>query len=301
MKSLSRLLILLLLTFPFVLGACSKDEPEPNPYDNAEIVDRAILVYAVNNSNLSDSFVSDTTEMIRAVRELDSPNIRLLVYCTDSDLSGCTLYEARSGRDGSYSFESVRRYDRSVMSTHPDRVADVCEDVLDLYPNAAYDLIFWGHGTSWKYYDSSHSPLNLPMLYGYGGESNRDYINVDELADAIPDSRFETIWFDCCYMAGIEVIYQFRNKCRTFVGYPTEVWLEGMPYDMTLPFLMKTVPDITGAARTFFDYYNEVRDPVTVTVVDMSKLEPVADAAKAVYASGSVRLAKQLAPELFAR
>lgn len=138
------------------------------------------------------------------------------------------------------------------------------------------------------------------MLYGYGGESNRDYINVDELADAIPDSRFETIWFDCCYMAGIEVIYQFRNKCRTFVGYPTEVWLEGMPYDMTLPFLMKTVPDITGAARTFFDYYNEVRDPVTVTVVDMSKLEPVADAAKAVYASGSVR-AKQLAPELFAR
>lgn len=273
-----------------VLVSCSSDEPtpEPDPVIGSETAERAILVYAVNNSNLSDSFVADSIEMLKAVKEVNDINKRLVVYCTDKDRNGCTLYEATKVDDARYNFTSLIKYDRNVMSTHPERISAVINDFTSLYPNAAYDLIFWGHGTSWKYNDSDHM-IDTPTVQAYGGESNKDWTNIDELAAAIPDNKFETIWFDCCYMSGIEVIYQFRNKCHTFVGYPTEVWEGGMAYDETLPYLMRETPDITGAAEAFFNFYKKRNRSATVTVLDISQIEPLADAVRAIIENGDIR------------
>ena len=132
------------------------------------------------------------------------------------------------------------------------------------------------------------------MAYGFGGEynpssSNTDWTEIDELARVIPDHRFDIIWFDCCYMTGIEVVYQFRNKCSTFVGYPTEVYSDGMPYDRVLPYLMQMEPDVVGAARTFYNSFNDKNYPVTVAVVNMSRIEPLASVCHEIIGAGSER------------
>lgn len=288
--------ILLLL---LVLTSCSKDkEPEPEPA-NSNDVKRTILVYAVNKSSLSYDFKEDRKEMLQALPETDMEKTRLLLYCTDTD-AVCSLYEAtRNGSDDSYDFSKLKSYSRSVTSTHPDRIAEVIDYALTLFPNAAYDLVFWGHGMSWFPYFSDHVVDSSTSQKSYGGEytggtnangrPETDWTEITDLASAVPDGKFETIWFDCCYMSGIETLYEFRNKCKTFVGYPTEVWQYGLPYDLVLPYMMRENPDVEGAAKRFFDYYNESSSPVTVAVMDMKRIEQVADNAKQILNSGDVR------------
>ena len=291
---MKRLIYLLLLPLAFI--SCNKED-EPEQFD-ANKVKRTVLVYAVNKSSLSFDFTSDMREMLQGVSSIDLKEYQLLLFQTDSETT-CGLYTATMIEDtGKPAFTLVKRYDRDRTSTHPDRITEVISDALSLYPNSAYDLIFWGHGMSWKPYFTDHV-VDQPADYAYGGEytggttssgnKETDWTEIDELADCVPDNTFQTIWFDCCYMTGIEVIYEFRDKCKTFVGYPSEVWSYGLAYDLILPYLLRSQPDVTGAARAFYEYYNADSSPVTVAVIDMSRLEEVADAARAVIHSGSAR------------
>ena len=111
-------------------------------------------------------------------------------------------------------------------------------------------------------------------------------INIDVLADAVPDNLFDYIWFDSCYMSNIETIYQFRNKCKTFVGYPTEVLDSGLPYQYVLPYLVGNEPDLVKAASSFFDYYSN--SFATVAVVDTGNIELLAESCKSFYSPNDV-------------
>lgn len=293
-----RLLNFLSVLSLLLSAGCGNDGEEPGNsgflFPDPENVSRVVVVYAVNRSSLVYDFDDDSEEMLRAMSAVDTDSNQLLVYKTDS-ATETGLYRVVKDAAEGCRFEIVRSYRRDETSTHPDRMREVLDDALGLFPNAAYDLIFWGHGTSWRPYFSDHAVVEPPVLYGYGGEysqtggSQTDWTDLDELAGAVPDGRFETIWFDCCYMTGIEVVYQFRDKCSTFVGYPSEVWDKGMQYDEVLPYLFAESPDITGAAKTFYGFYAERNQPVTVAVIDMAGIEDLADVAASVISSGNLR------------
>lgn len=191
-----------------VAAACGHHEPDGGKTRTDGDVKRAILVYAVNNSSLAYDFKDDYNEMLTALSAVDNSDCRLLVYYTESD-SECGIYEAvkskgkgnAAAKQGEYEFVKRKSYRRDVPSTHPDRIADVIDYALTLFPNAAYDLIFWGHGMSWRPDFSDHQ-LNSPLKpKGYGGEYNPngstlDWTSISELANAVPDHKFQTIWFD---------------------------------------------------------------------------------------------------------
>lgn len=287
--------IILLFAAMIMMVACGEEDEPDVPADDDTAVVRTILIYAVNRSSLSFDFRDDSSEMLAAMERLDPAKFRLLVFRTDSETE-CGLYKVQktSNDPGSgFDFVKIKDYPRDVPSTNPRRVKEVMEYALNLYPASAYDLIFWGHGTSWKPHFSDNE-IQTPQVYAYGGEynpgsTNTDWTDIDGLASAVPDGRFQTIWFDCCYMTGIEVLYQFRSKCDTFVGYPTEVWQYGMQYDIVLPYLMRENPDVVGGATAFYNYYHEKGDPVTVAVVRMDRLESLADCARQIMASGQER------------
>ncbi|MDE5871754.1 MAG: hypothetical protein K2H22_07425, partial [Muribaculaceae bacterium] len=113
-----------------------------------------------------------------------------------------------------------------------------------------------------------------------------DYCDIDELASAIPDRMFDYIWFDLCYMMGVEVAYQLRDKCDYIAGYPTEDWSMGMNYETTLPMLVAPDPDLKAAGKAFYDYYMAKDMAVTVTVMKTDGLERLADAAARIYDYG---------------
>ena len=294
--------------FTLLFSSCGgKNQNEPEEPDNVE-AKHFTLIYAVNRSSLRSDFRADSLEMMQALDRIADPSGRFLVYFTDIAADRCGLHEAVK-RNGKYALSAnpVHEYPRDVTSTNPSRIAEVIRDALTRYPDLPANLFFWGHGTSWtpEFSDNIVRPskssrpedpsqAEAPVHKAYGGEyagelgdrNNLAWTDIVELAAASPSGRFDTIWFDCCYMSSIEILYEFREKCRWFVGYPTEVWQYGLPYDQILPMMYRVDPRREDAARLFFDYYNNSGEPVTVAVSDMSKIESVAEAGARIFALG---------------
>lgn len=273
----------------FALPACHKHSDEP---DNNNKTKRTVLVYAVASNNLSSDLVKDKNEMIQAAPDVDGlgDNVRVLLYSVASQsATEATLSELVSDDEGQWSFIPVKTYDRNKFSTDPERMREVFTDLRETAPSNNFGLILWSHGTGWIPNFSDHQvPAGMQKSYGmdkYQGVT--DYCDLHELASAIPDRMFDYIWFDLCYMMGVEVAYQLRDKCDYIAGYPTEDWSMGMNYETTLPLLVASTPDLAGAGKAFFDYYNDQNLAVTVTVMKTDGFERLAQVASDIYAKGS--------------
>ncbi|MDE6006555.1 MAG: hypothetical protein K2G67_03270 [Muribaculaceae bacterium] len=295
--SIFSIVCLLLALFSPCLISCNKNSDDEPPVSE-EDMRRVTLIYAVNNSSLRYDFKSDSIEIEKAMRNIDLRYYQVLVYKT-VDKNNTALYKIVDKGGSRPTFEEIKRYERLTTSTSPQQIRNVVKDALSFYPGATYDLIFWGHGTAWRPENSDYTIGGSGPERGYGGEYNGNttssgmpitsWTNLDDLADAIPDHVFDHIWFDCCYMSSIEVIYQFRNKCNTFVGYPTEVMSEGMTYDEVLPYMVRETPDPTGAANAFFNHFVSTGQPATIAIIKMDKVEAMADAVKDVIKNCDVK------------
>ncbi len=286
MQILRTSLIIIISLLTVLLAGCKHSKSEPEPEPQPVNPDGVTIVYAINKSSLSGNFMQDTAEMKAAMVNVDMSRQRLLVYLTEST-SKTGLYELQQiGKKKVLAWRKVKEYDRRQTSTAPAVMKQVISDALSVYPDAEHTLVFWGHGSAWTPGFSDHETrADAPAQYSYGGEYGKNnewqWTEITDIANAIPDGAFRTIWFDCCYMSSIEVAYQLRHKTDMYVAYPTEVWEYGLNYDGVLPFIMRENQDLTGAAAKFYSYYNDKNDAVTVSVMDMSKIEAVAEATRA--------------------
>lgn len=55
-----------------------------------------------------------------------------------------------------------------------------------------------------------------------------DYMELKDFADAIPDKAFEYIVFETCFMAGIDVAYEFRDKAGYVVASSARLSRQGL-------------------------------------------------------------------------
>lgn len=286
MQILRTSLIIIISLLTVLLAGCKHSKSEPEPEPQPVNPDGVTIVYAINKSSLSGNFMQDTAEMKAAMVSVDMSRQRLLVYLTES-ASKTALYELQQiGKKKVLTWRKVKEYDRQQTSTAPAVMKQVISDALSVYPDAEHTLVFWGHGSAWTPGFSDHETrADAPAQYSYGGEYGKNnewqWTEITDIANAIPDGAFRTIWFDCCYMSSIEVAYQLRHKTDMYVAYPTEVWDEGLNYNDVLPYIMRKNQDLTGAAAKFYSYYNDKNDAVTVSVMDMSKIEAVAEATRA--------------------
>ncbi len=281
------LLFLTILTTLVGITSCNKhrkDEPEP------AVPKRTVLIYAVASNNLDTYLVKDKEEMIAAAPTLTGlgNDVHVLLYSVASkNATAATLAELKSDVTGQWEFETIKSYDRNTFSTDPKRMKEVFSDVRELSHSDNYGLVFWSHGTGWFPNFSTHNVTGQQRSFGWDTyQGVTDKCDITELATAIPDRMFDYIWFDVCYMMGIETVYQLRNKTDYICGYPTEDWSPGMNYDSTLPMLASATLDLTGAAKSFFDYYNNSNMAVTVTVLRTKGLDRLATAAADLYANG---------------
>lgn len=278
-----------LFLLAFISSCGRNDEPEPTP-DKPDILKSSVLLYAIASNNLASSLQSDINEILAVAPDLDLINNDIFVYYLTHNQTPAMYKVESADIPGIYTLVKQKDYDRSQFSTDPKRINRVITDYLELSQAYIHGLIFWSHGTGWLPYFSDHQTKSsmsaesrmgtVHKSFGYDAyEGTVDQCDIIELADAIPEDIFHYIWFDCCYMGGIETIYQLRNKADFMVGYCTEVWGDGMQYSLTLPFLIREQPDLKGAAKAFSDYYLNRSLAVTVGVYDLSEVEGVAEIA----------------------
>jgi len=108
-------------------------------------------------------------------------------------------------------------------------------------------------------------------------------MEIDALANALPDHVAEYIWFDACLMGSVEVLYELRNKCNYLIASPTEVLAEasydasGIPYSNVLPYMFGGKEELKQACQTYFNHYKgmnqEILRSATITLVDANQLD----------------------------
>lgn len=261
----------------------SGDMPEPAP-EPAATVERAVLVYMTAHNNLgyqnpqdgdSRHFDErDLDEMTEAARSGAFGANRLLVL--HSPWEGETALKEVTPEG----FKTLKSYGKALNTTQSAAMERVIADFKALAPAHAYGLILWGHGSGWL----EDGQEKAPRKRSYGGfetGGSHTWMNTTTLADVLEGKGFDYLYFDCCFMAGVEVAYELRHAVETIVGSSSELPSEGMPYHKTLPYLMADNPDLPQAAAATFGHFDAKQGfdrTCTISVIHTAGLDALADA-----------------------
>ncbi len=245
---------------------------------------RTILVYMLSDNNLGESFHFDT-------QNIDD----MLLAANDYGLKGGNLIIYRDGYNGGPQLIKIdsrkgREAKKIVVKEYPNRnsattevLREVINETVNLYPADEYGLILWSHSTGWVPKNSSIATApprskGLPPTRSFGLD-DKSYLELDELANAIPDGQFQFILSDACFTAGIEYAYQLRDKTRYLIGSAAEVMGAGMPYSKTIPLLFEKDLNLTAVCQSIYVHYNTQNGAyrtATVSLVDCQELENLA-------------------------
>ena len=274
-------IILAIVTGFFTFGG-GVDEPEPEPEPpgrGSEEVRRTILVYMAARNNLSSFARLDISEMLRA--EIPS-DCRLVVFRSlPGDVSD--LIEIYNGK-----IDVLKTYDEGVVGADDETLKEVLADVRTLAPARENGVIFWSHSTGWK------APQRVaPIARSFGEEGGRQ-IEIPALAEALRTvPKFDFVFFDSCYMGCVEVAYEIRHAADYMVASVCEVPTEGMPYNLTLPYLF--AEDLVDGLHLTIDtnvehYRNNLSEscPSTMSLIDLSTMDALAKAAAPILSNRGV-------------
>lgn len=261
-------LILLLVA----LTACDHIElaDEPAGEKTVEKVRRTLLVYMEGRNNLSSAALSDLDEMRMAGIPDDC---RLLVYRSISGETNPLLIEIAGGEDS-----TLVTYPADALATDVEQMRRVFSDVKAAAPADEFAVVFWSHSSGWR-------QKSTALARAYGLEYSSRQMSVSDLASALNGQGVDFIFFDTCYMGSVEVAYELRNAARRMVASVCEVPTDGMPYNLTLPYLFDEDIDagLINAIDTTVDFYTENRItkcPSTLSLIDLTAVGAVAEALK---------------------
>ncbi len=317
LKYYSKLIAQLLLVVAFSLGAtsCRHDKDEPEVPDQP--VGRTVLVYMLSSTNglgaasPYDYDMQDLKEMRAAAAAGDIKDGRLIVFHSTSNGNQMLKEITHDG-----SIDTLKIYDSSIRPQTSERMAEVLDDMASLAPAEDYGLVLWGHGTGWIEDGINEYDGSAVHTYSYGSEQNNKWkMNVTTLADVLEGRGFSFVYFDCCYMASVEVIYQLRHVAPQIVAYPTEILAWGMPYDRNVKHFFAAKPELIEAARETFDFYLHIEDNIdlsafgvtnpnryrmcTVSVFDTAGLDRLAAAVRAIYQDNKVGVPSGYSPQSY--
>ncbi|MDE6653073.1 MAG: hypothetical protein K2K37_01630, partial [Muribaculaceae bacterium] len=266
-------------------GCKNHDEPSLPVVPEEPKASRTVLVYMVATNNLGTGRFddSDIREMATAAEAGDFGKGRVVAYHASS--AGVVLKEITA--EGT---DTLKVYSSDQLSVSIDRMREVIADTKELAPANDYGLVLWSHASGWLQ-DGIEEESRPMRSYGVDGSVNGKKMNITSLAEAVKDAGLSYIYFDCCYMGAVEVMYELRDCVPYMVASPAEIPANGMPYDLNLKHLLNTdIPveeALVKAATSTFNSYNDVFEkgdcPNTMAVIRTEGLEELAKATRAIY------------------
>lgn len=284
------------IVFLVVLASCDSDEPKPEP--QPMVAGRTILVYQVANNNLGTSNYNedDIEEMCQGANAGKiGKNGRLLVY-NAGPYANPMLLEIKQN-----AVDTLLIYDRNNLSVSSTRMLQVIKDTKSIAPADDYGIVLWSHGDGWFQDGIEDVYDEKSRTFGYEGSTKK--MNITTLANVLDGQNFSFVYFDCCYMASIETVYQLRGVTPYIVGSATELHVCGMPYHLNLePLFADGEADLITAARNTYEYYDaQVGENRTNTmaVIKTSALDKLASATRAVYEKATTTFPEGYIPQRF--
>ncbi len=283
---ITTILIPLIALLTASCGKNSSNEPEtPKTH-------RTVMVYMVADNSLGNSWKSDQAdlaEMETAARNGDLNGGRLLVYHNRPGTANGNAPQLLEITATGTTVLKTYPDDPSLYSVTISRMREAITDMKKFAPAADYGLVLWSHANGWLENTSTDIDEDAVRKRAFGEDRTRT-MKLTSLGRALEDEHFSFIYFDCCLMGTVEVAYQLRNSADVIVASPTELHIDGMPYDKNVAaFFTKGTPDMVKAATNTFEHYdnrtNGVQRMCQMVVVNTSSLSQLASASKAIYAT----------------
>lgn len=256
----------------FLAQSCRSSSDEPK----IPASERTILVYMADNNDLSDYAQADMLEMEQGMKQ--SKSGRLLVY-QQTRTSNPLLMEIN--RDGSRTV--LQKYDPGLPAVSSERMSAVIADAKKFATSVSYGLVLWSHGSGWAddkgtITDDSASPLS----FGADGPTWSKYkkMSIRSLSNALDGNHFDFIYFDCCHMATVEVAYELRHITDFIVACPTELGVDGMPYNQTLTHLFAPEADLEKTINATFSFYEGFSNGCCISLIRTSALDSLASVSR---------------------
>jgi len=236
----------------------------------------------VANNNLSGHAHSDLFEMKQGMKRTGSG--RLLVYYHPQNAEPCLLEVLSDGSE-----RTLKTYPSTPSSVTISRMREVISDFKQATPDAlSMALVLWSHGTGWLADDGSINDPDMdgtgdagatqsPLSFGWDGVYDPKKMKLPALAKALEGNNFDYIYFDCCHMATIEVAYELRKLTPYIIASPTELGMDGMPYDKNIPLLLSYKPQLEAAMSNTFNYYpTPATNGCAITLIQTDGLQELA-------------------------
>lgn len=144
-------------------------------------------------------------------------------------------------------------------------------------------------------------PQTRSMGYDYAlGDDGGWYRDLDdsficstELLEGLSPIHFDYIILDACFMSSVEFLYDMRTVADYIVASPVEILAVGLPYTEIVQTLMSHTSNLSRLGDVIMDVYMRdnnftSRKSLALTMIDCSKLDALADAVAAIYASAGV-------------
>ena len=210
--------------------------------------------------------------------------------------------------DGNIVKKKLLEFERGTIACEGERIREVLEFLKQKYPEIeSFGILVSSHGTGWTppgycasgYSDdiewqwAASSSIYQSREYLYNPTPGVKSIGYQVTAEN-PTTAYETdirdfarslpffldyIIFDACFMGGVEVACEFRDKCNFVVASQTEILSDGMDYTTMISDLLEgNRADLVSLATNFFNHYDLSSEnrSATISVVDCSKLGTLA-------------------------
>jgi len=205
---------------------------------------RTVLVYIAGDNDLRHFATDDIEEMKKGMNSFDESLNNLLVYVDTG--SAPELFRLSKDREGNAVKELIRSYPEQ-NSVDVEVMKTVFEDAFNSYQAESYGLLLWSHAEGW---------LDAKSMLRFFGQDGNNFMNISELKEVLRAApHFDYIYFEACFMSGIEVVYELRDFADYFIGSPTETPGPGAPYDLILPALFASPNAAVRISDIYFADY----------------------------------------------
>ncbi len=243
---------------------------------NSEVehkINRTVLVYIGADNNLSNTANSNIYSMNSCISS-GMDNYNLLVFVDRKDVAPALLHVH------DFKIDTVAKYPERDTSD-PMILREVIDDVVQNWKAEHYGLVMWSHGTGWLPTNMLHyvAPnMNYsPMHRAFSWEDRKGQkpayscMELEGLAEAIPDDVFDFIVFDACYMGNVEIAYALRNKTPQIVSSCYEIVSYGFPYHIVTRDLLNG--NVLKSCNEFYRYYNSMNGWEQMAGISLVKTE----------------------------
>ncbi|MDR2126784.1 MAG: hypothetical protein LBP63_08140 [Prevotellaceae bacterium] len=277
-------------------ASCSKENMHPAPVPEPELPQRTIIGYLCGDNDLSSEINEKITVLQQGMQNMGQTENHLIVYADYNDKMP-KLIEITSDN-----IILLKQYVEQ-NSASAANFAEILKTIMTDFPAKSYGLICFSHANGWL----PQGALNNPQRFATANYTNVDQSAVQNIFDdngnemtlsdfsaAIPSmqngDKFEFIIFEMCYMSGIEVAYELRNKTRYIISSAAEILSNGFVeiYPEHLSDLFASVPLLQNFACAYFDYRNGLSSTArsaTVSLINTDKMEDLANIAGEIYDS----------------